>query len=179
MKKNMQTPSQTIGPFFAYSLAAPQYGYDFTEVMNGTMVAEDVAGDRIIIRGRVLNGNGEPISDALIEFWQSDIKAFGRFGTGTDPLHRFVFETIKPKSAEGQAPHIVVIVFMRGLLVHAYTRLYFSDEMIANQNDAVLKSVPEARRATLIAKRKDENGKIVYELDIVMQGEGETVFFDV
>lgn len=179
MEKLLQTPSQTVGPYFAYGLTPKQYGYDHTNIITSTMVSEEAEGERISISGRVLDGKGEVIPDAMIEFWQPDIKAFGRMGTGTDPHNRFIFNTLKPQTFDGQAPHIVVIVFMRGLLVHAYSRLYFSDEIAANQNDAVLNSVPEERRSTLVAQRHEKGGVITYTWDIKMQGDGETVFFDV
>jgi protocatechuate 3,4-dioxygenase alpha subunit len=179
MKKLPQTPSQTVGPFFAYSLTPEQYNYDFTQICDGNIVAEKVVGERIKIMGQVLDGENQPISDALIELWQSDIQKIGRVGTGTDPQKRFIFTTVKPKSVEGQAPHLNVIVMMRGLLVHAYTRLYFSDEATANTKDTVLNSVPADRRHTLIARLENRNGQKVYVFDIRMQGEHETAFFDV
>jgi len=113
----------------------------------------------------------------MIEIWQSDgeNQLFGRFGTGTDTENRFVFHTIKPVSVNGQAPYLSVIVFMRGQLIHSYTRLYFSDETALNEQDEALNSVPAERRNTLIAT---QNGS-VYEFNIRMQGEGETVFFEI
>lgn len=179
MSELLQTPSQTVGPYFAYGLVPKQYGYNFTNILTGDMVAEDKAGEHIQIVGQVLDGAGTPIPDAMIEFWQPDIQAIGRFGTGTEAKSRFIFNTIKPQSFEGQAPHICVIVLMRGLLVHAFTRVYFSDEIAANQNDDVLQSVPEDRRATLIAQRSELGGKTTYTFNINMQGANETVFFDI
>jgi protocatechuate 3,4-dioxygenase, alpha subunit len=176
--KYLQTPSQTVGPFFAYGLTPEQYNYDFKEWYNGNLVSENTEGVRITIKGQVMDGNGNPIPDALIEFWQEDRKAFGRFGTGTDPQNRFIFQTIKPVSQGGEAPYITVVVFMRGLLVHAFTRLYFSDETEKNKRDGILNLVPESRRNTLIAHKIDRNGDIEYQFNIVMQGENETVFFD-
>lgn len=179
MSELLQTPSQTVGPFFAYSLTPEPYNYDFNSIITGDMVSEDKEGNHIQIIGQVIDGQGEPISDAMIEFWQPDIKAIGRVGTGTDAKNRFVFNTIKPQSVDGQAPHICIIVLMRGLLVHAYTRLYFSDETAANETDEVLQSVPEDRRTTLIAQKMDKNGQTIYTFNIIMQGDNETVFFDV
>jgi protocatechuate 3,4-dioxygenase, alpha subunit len=176
--KYLQTPSQTVGPFFAYGLTPKQYQYDFKEWYNGILVAENAEGGLITIKGQVFDGNGTPIPDALIEFWQEDIKAFGRFGTGTDPQNRFIFQTVKPVSEDGQAPFITVVVFMRGLLVHAFTRLYFSDEMGKNEQDEVLNLVPKNRRNTLIAHKLERNGREEYTFNIVMQGNNETVFFD-
>lgn len=186
----IQTPSQTVGPYFAYGLSPVQYLYDHSSVVTGMVRTPQTQGQPITIAGRVLDGEGKPIPDALIEIWQadaqgnynpqdSDFKGFGRFGTGTDAHNRFIFQTIKPGAVQGQAPHITVVVFMRGLLVHAYTRLYFSDESTANAQDPILQTVPSDRIATLIAQRQETSEGIVYQWDIIMQGEGETVFFDV
>jgi protocatechuate 3,4-dioxygenase alpha subunit len=197
MSKLRQTPSQTVGPFFAYALTPEQYGYDFASIADGALVEGDVPGQRIRIEGRVLDGNGDVVPDAMIEIWQADeqgryahpadprgsnvgFKGFGRMGTGTDPQARFIFDTIKPGSVDGaQAPHVNVIVFMRGLLLHAYTRMYFSDEAAANARDPVLASVPAERRHTLIAVKNETSSGTTYRLDIHMQGPNETVFFDV
>jgi protocatechuate 3,4-dioxygenase alpha subunit len=191
-----QTPSQTVGPYFAYGLTPEQYGYELTSIAQPALTRSDDQGEHIRIQGRVYDGNGEPVSDAMIEIWQADaagryahpadprgsnasFKGFGRCGTGTDPEHRFYFDTVKPASVDGiQAPHVNVIVFMRGMLVHAYTRLYFSDEAQANAKDPVLQSIPADRRATLIAARTITPTGVVYRFDIHMQGDSETVFFD-
>lgn len=190
-----QTPSQTVGPYFAYGLTPEQYGYPFASLAHGHTVDEETEGERIRIQGRVFDGAGEPISDAMLEIWQADAQGrynhpadpkrpnssflgFARTGTGTDPQHRFIFDTIKPGGRDGHAPHINVIVFMRGLLTHAYTRIYFSDEAAANAVDPVLQAVPAERRKTLIAERTEGPAGIVYRFDIHMQGEDETVFFD-
>ena len=192
-----QTPSQTVGPFFAYGLTAEQYAYPFGQIAGGTLADDATPGERISIVGRVFDGEGRPIPDAMIEIWQADAEGryahpadargsntgfsgFGRRGTGTDPESRFVFETIKPGlPGDGQAPHVTLIVFMRGLLTHLYTRLYFSDEADANTSDPVLLSVPSARRRTLIAEREETESSSLYRFDIHMQGDDETVFFDV
>jgi protocatechuate 3,4-dioxygenase alpha subunit len=187
-----QTPSQTAGPFFAYALTPEQYGHPFASIASGRMADETVAGERIRIFGQVLDGEGEPVADALIEIWQADAQGrygghepgrnsgfcgFGRQGTGSDAQNRFIFDTIKPGPVDAdQAPHVSIMVFMRGLLTHAYTRMYFSDEAKANARDPVLNSVPETRRSTLIAKRQADGS---YRFDIRMQGENETVFLDV
>jgi protocatechuate 3,4-dioxygenase alpha subunit len=192
-----QTPSQTVGPYFAYALTPEQYGYPFRGIAGGNLVAPDTEGERIRIEGRVLDGAGEPVSDAMIEIWQADgqgryahpldkrgsnsrFKGFGRVGTGTDAECRFIFDTVKPGSVDGrQAPHINVTVMMRGLLLHSFTRIYFSDEAEANARDPVLADVPPERRETLIAKREETPSGPVYRFDIHMQGDAETVFFDV
>jgi protocatechuate 3,4-dioxygenase alpha subunit len=193
MMSSEQTPSQTVGPYFAYCLTPTQYGYNFAGIADPQMVDEKIQGERIRITGRVLDGEGAPVSDAMIEIWQADdaggypdgsrpdgFAGFGRVGTGTDPQNRYWFDTIKPGATpDGQAPYINVMVFMRGLLSHLYTRIYFADEEALNADDPVLGGVDEARRQTLIAKREETPAGTVYRFDIHMQGEWETVFFDV
>jgi protocatechuate 3,4-dioxygenase alpha subunit len=194
MAKLRQTPSQTVGPYFAYGLAPEQYGYqqNLTSIAGSQLANSETEGEHIRVEGRVFDGAGNPISDALIEIWQADamgryahpadprgsnstFKGFGRCGTGTDPQNRFWFVTVKPGQLDAeQAPHLNVIVSMRGMLLHAFTRIYFSDEP-TNAVDKVLSSVPAERRGTLIATRAGGN---VYRFDIHMQGEQETVFFD-
>jgi protocatechuate 3,4-dioxygenase alpha subunit len=190
-----QTPSQTVGPYFAYGLTAEQYGYGFNSIAGGCLVDEETEGEHIHIVGRVLDGEGKPVDDAMVEIWQADsqgryahpadprgsnlaFKGFGRFGTGTDPQNRFFFDTVKPGQVEGQAPHITMCVMCRGMLSHAFTRIYFSDESEANATDPVLGTVPEDRRDTLVAKRVDTASGTVYHFDIHLQGDKETVFFD-
>lgn len=190
------TPSQTVGPFFAYGLTARQYSYDFDQPFNDIVALPDAAGEHIVLEGRVFDGDGQAIFDAMIEISQADsqgrypssaeevkasgFRAFGRMGTGTDADRRFRFRTVKPGAeGPGQAPHINVIVLMRGLLLHAFTRVYFSDEAQANAADAALQSVPAERRNTIVAQRRDSGGVPVYTFDIHMQGPQETVFFDV
>ena len=195
-----QTPSQTVGPFFAYGLTAQQYHYPLSQLATGMMRPNTpIAGTPIRIVGRVFDGQGQPVNDAMIELWQPnaagrfnhpndnrnerplepDFSGFGRCGTGTDPELRFMFDTIKPGAiAPDQAPFITVVVFMRGLLNHAYTRIYFADDAAALAQDRVLLSVPEARRETLIAQPHQGANGLEYHFDIHMQGPHETVFFD-
>ncbi len=192
-----QTPSQTVGPYFAYGLTPEQYRYPFRSLVGNVLADAATDGEHIRVEGRVLDGDGAAIDDAMVEIWQADAQGryahpadprgsnatfvgFGRVGTGTDPERRFSFQTIKPGPVgDGSAPHLNVILFMRGLLSHLYTRIYFSDEEAANATDPVLSQLDEARRGTLIAQREDTAGGPVYRLDIHMQGEAETVFFDV
>jgi protocatechuate 3,4-dioxygenase alpha subunit len=155
-------------------------------------------GEHIRITGRVLDGAGNPVSDALIEISQPDASGqvitsveeaqskgfagFGRCGTGTMAGNCFMFDTVKPGArGQGQAPFIDACVTMRGLLVHTFSRIYFSDEAAANAQDEVLNSVPAERRATLVAVRENTNAGPVYRFDIYMQDSAagqETVFFD-
>lgn len=205
MKKLKQTPSQTVGPFFAYSLTAEQYGYDFNSIIDGSLAdfsfekRKNTEGGQngvpIYITGRIFDGAGNSVPDAVIELWQADengqyrttaiqgkndgFTGFGRLGTGTNAAHRFTFKTVKPASVNGEAPHINVILFMRGLLLHLHTRLYFSDETHANLTDELLNSVENNRRNTLIANKIEVDGAVFYEFDIYLQGEKETVFFDI
>jgi protocatechuate 3,4-dioxygenase alpha subunit len=195
-----QTPSQTVGPFFAYGIVPTQYGYGnggrFPSLFDGCIADDSAAGEPIEVLGRVFDGDGKPIPDAVIEVLQADstgkyvrsreeslasgFRGFGRVGTGTDPRNEYRFQTVKPGATrDGQAPHLDVIVLMRGLLLHAFTRAYFDGEP-GNATDPVLVSVPAARRRTLIATLEGQRGgRQVYRFDIRMQGADETVFFDV
>lgn len=178
-----QTPSQTVGPYFAYGLTPEQYLYDFKQLVGNQMAKPFEVENAITIVGKVFDGNGVVIPDAMIEIWQNDgeNQLFGRFGTGTDTENRFIFSTVKPQSYNGQAPYLSVIVFMRGQLIHSYTRIYFSDETELNSTDEVLNAVPVDRKHTLIAEKKGNNNgsSSRYEFNINMQGENETVFFEV
>lgn len=179
-KKYKQTPSQTLGPFFSYGLVPEQYNYRFPSMADNYLFQNSSPEkERIIIKGQVFDGNGDIVSDALIEITQDHtLDGFGRFGTGTERDNRFIFHTIKPESKNGQAPYINVTIMMRGLLSHVFTRIYFPEEADANVTDKVLNLIPKERRKTLIAERKEIGGQIVYQFDIYMQGENETVFFD-
>ena len=185
----LTTAAQTIGPFGAII---------FGHTQTAEVACAGVDGERVTIRGRVLDGDGKPVDDATIETWQANsfgkyahpddaqekplderFRGFGRVLSGSDGS--FHFSTIKPGRAPGpggvlQAPHLVVVIFMRGLLKHLVTRVYFPDDA-ANADDPVLKLVPAARRATLIAKKiAAEPG--VFEWNVNLQGRDETVFFD-
>jgi len=186
-----QTPSQTVGPFYAIGL---------THRTMNVLTRDTTEGQRIRIEGRVFDGDGQPIPDAMVEIWQAN--AYGRYNhpddkqekpfdpnftgwgrSGTDENCFYRFDTIKPGPVPGsddtvQAPHVNVVVFARGMLVHAYTRVYFADEP-ANETDSVLNSIKnKARRQTLIAAREERDGRTIYVFDIRLQGKGETVFFD-
>ncbi|MBA3477591.1 MAG: protocatechuate 3,4-dioxygenase subunit alpha [Lautropia sp.] len=193
-----QTPSQTVGPFFASGIVPTQYGYSgghrFPSLFDGCIADDAAAGEQIELLGKVFDGDGKPIPDAVIEILQADssgkyvrswedrlasgFRGFGRVGTGTDPNNEFFFQTVKPGAVGAQAPHLNVIVLMRGLLLHAFTRAYFEGE-VANGSDPVLSTVPAARRKTLIAIREGQrSGRQIYRFDIRMQGADETVLFD-
>lgn len=183
-----QSPSQTIGPFFKQSLIdAPG---EQNELINS-----DTLGEMILICGRVLDGDGVGIDDAMVEIWQAD--GNGVYAHPADPNHEqadpsfkgfgraqtingggFTFKTVKPGAVgEEGAPHVNVRVFARGMLVHATSRIYFGDE--ENGDDPILGLVPEVRRPTLVATLEEGRGLPTYRFDLVMQGEDETVFFDV
>jgi len=190
-----QTPSQTVGPYFAYGLCPEQYNFDFKSLFTAAVADYEAAGEHISIVGQVFDGDGKVVGDAMLEVSQLDsqgrypasreeiaasgFRGFARVGTGTDPQKRFIVETVKPgRASESEAPHLNVILTMRGMLLHTFTRIYFDDEAAANESDPVLGSVPAERRATLIARRVPGTSKTVYRFDIHMQGEQETVFFD-
>jgi protocatechuate 3,4-dioxygenase, alpha subunit len=186
-----QTPSQTVGPFYSIGL---------TDREMNLLVSDSTHGQRIRIEGQVIDGDGKPVPDAMIEIWQAN--AYGRYNhpddkqekpldgsftgwgrSGTDPNGFYFFDTIKPgpvpaSESSVQAPHINMTVFARGMLTHAFTRIYFSDEP-ANESDPVLNSINKKRRQTLIAARQEKSGKTIYRFDVRLQGQGETVFFDV
>ena len=200
------TPSQTVGPFFAYGLTPkgrcqwdPNGSYSWKETVGDNLITPDATGTKIRIEGRITDGDGQPINDAMLEIWQADaqgryahprdararpnikFKGFGR--SATDKDGEFSFDTIKPGSVPGpngkpQAPHIVFCIFSRGMLRQIYTRLYFPDEA-ANAGDPILALVPSDRRGTLIAHKAMQGDLPVYRFDIRVQGAGETVFFDI
>ncbi|BDD91020.1 protocatechuate 3,4-dioxygenase subunit alpha [Pandoraea sp. NE5] len=195
MSDYQQTPSQTVGPYFAYGLSPEQYRYDFKSAFTPVVALDRAEGEAIRVIGQVLDGAGQPINDALIEVVQADaagryvqsaediertgFAGTGRCGTGSHAEHCFVFDTIKPgAAAPGEAPRIDVILTMRGLLNHLFTRIYFDDEAAANALDPVLQQVPAERRHTLIARREVSGGRVSYRFDIRMQGDEETVFLD-
>ena len=185
-----QTPSQTVGPYFALGLTAEQYGYPHSSIAGNDLVRSDGIHQVITITGQVIDGEGTPIDDAMVEIWQADatgrypnagsntsFAGFGRCGTGLDDANRFSFRTIKPGApGGGHAPHINVAVLMRGGLNHLFTRIYFPEDSKQHDADQILTAVPAERRHTLIAARDSDNA---YRFDIHMQGEQETVFFDV
>jgi protocatechuate 3,4-dioxygenase, alpha subunit len=181
------TTSQTVGPFFRIGL---------DHLLCVDLAGPEVAGQRVVVEGRVLDGDGAPVPDAIIEIWQANVhgkynhpddpqnkpiepgfKGYGR--TATDDNGRFCFRTIKPGPVPGprgtvQAPHLAVSVFMRGLLKRLVTRVYFPGDRDQSQ-DPILTLVDPQRRATLIA-REDASGSLRW--DIILQGAQETVFFD-
>lgn len=188
--KLITTPGQTVGPFFALGLDRPEWA-DLTR--------RNPAGERIVIAGRVLDGDGVPVPDAMIELWQAN--AAGRYNhvedtradkpidanfhgygrVATDAQGRFKITTVKPGPVPGrgntlQAPHINIAFFARGLLRQLHTRIYFADEP-ANAADPLLSRIDdESVRSTLLARRA-EGG--TYRFDFVLQGDNETAFLDI
>jgi len=183
------TTSQTVGPYFKIGM---QWLY------RDNLAAEGVAGEHVTIEGRVLDGDGHPVTDAIFEIWQANshgkydhpedtqdkplqpnFRGFGRVSVNSQGVFRFT--TIKPGSVPGpneeaQAPHLLISVFMRGILRRLVTRMYFPEDP-ANANDAILKLVEAARRPTLIAK-KDAQVAGTLKWNVHLQGPEETVFFD-
>jgi protocatechuate 3,4-dioxygenase, alpha subunit len=182
------TTSQTVGPFFSI-------GFDW--LRRDSLAGVGVSGERVTIQGKIFDGDGTPVPDAILEVWQANAHGkydhpedeqeksvnsgfgFGRVFVGTDGLFRF--ETIKPGAVPGpngteQAPHLVVSIFCRGLLRRLVTRIYFPEEP-HNADDFILGLVEPARRSTLIAKKIAGNPG-THEWNVILQGSGETVFFD-
>lgn len=197
-----ETASQTAGPYVHIGLAPGAAGFDIYRQELGWDIAGPAAkGERIRVEGVVIDGTGSPVKDVLLEAWQANaagnyahpegggdvedgFRGWGRvitdFATG-----EWGFDTVKPGVTAGrnvgpQAPHINLWIVARGINVGLNTRAYFDDEAEANAADPVLNIIEwERRRATLIAKRTERDGQIVYRFDIRLQGEDETVFFDI
>ena len=188
------TPSQTVGPFLAIALPWPDGPY---VVPAGTPGA-------VVISGRVFDGAGAPVPDALVETWQADpdsrfdhpddprgaappavvgFRGFGRSATDADG--RYQITTLRPgalpTAGDGsEAPHLDVSVFARGLLDRVVTRIYFPDEIEANAADPVLAAIADpVRRSTLIAVADPAQPRTTFHFDVRLRGEGETVLFDV
>jgi protocatechuate 3,4-dioxygenase, alpha subunit len=184
------TPSQTVGPFFQIELTTDEHCVR-------CIAAPQANSERIWITFRVLDGDSLPVDDAMLEIWQADSNGkynhpddsqpkkldkswigFGRLATGEDGT--CVLETIKPGRVghnSPQAPHLLVAVFARGMLKQLYTRVYFADDL-ANDQDPILAVVPADRRATLMATA-DASVENHWSFDVRLQGDQETVFFDV
>lgn len=194
-----ETPSQTGGPYVHIGLTPndAEIRGVFDTDLGSDMLTPETKGTRIAITGRIIDGAGAPVTDAVVEIWQADADgsyagtpapnsnttpAFTGFGRKpTDGSGAFAFQTIKPGPVTGadgtiMAPHVTLWIAARGINIGLQTRLYFADEAEANAADPVLARVPEHRRNTLIAK-SDGSGR--YRLDIHLQGEAETVFFDI
>ncbi|BDW87435.1 protocatechuate 3,4-dioxygenase subunit alpha [Thalassospira tepidiphila] len=200
-----ETASQTAGPYVHIGLIPNQAGFDiFENNFTNVLADENNRGERIIIEGRVIDGTGTPLRDALLEIWQAnadgrynheldrqnsgkideDFRGWGRTGTDFDTAV-YRFETIKPGVVSGRngkdmAPHINFWIVARGINIGLNTRMYFADEQDANAADPVLNLIEQkTRRKTLIADRDDSGPIPVYRFDIILQGDGETVFFDI
>lgn len=196
-----ETPSQTAGPYVHIGLAPGAAGFDIYEKELGWDIAGPKAeGKRISIEGLVIDGTGSPIKDVMLEAWQANSE--GHYANPDDNLveegfcgwgrvitdfetGEWRFDTVKPgaySDSKGRfhAPHINLWIVARGINIGLNTRLYFEDEPEANSDDTVLNLIEwENRRSTLLAKRIEPEEKTVYRFDIVIQGEGETVFFDI
>lgn len=197
-----ETASQTAGPYVHIGLAPGAAGFDiYKRELGHDICGPNAKGERIRIEGRVIDGMGAPIKDVLLEVWQANadgiyahpegggavedgFRGWGRvisdFDTG-----EWSFETVKPGQTRGrdvgtQAPHLNLWIVARGINIGLNTRMYFGDETEANAKDPVLNLIEwEHRRATLIAEHSVKNGQPVYRFDIRLQGEDETVFFDI
>ncbi|QRM33688.1 protocatechuate 3,4-dioxygenase subunit alpha [Microvirga sp. VF16] len=200
-----ESPSQTAGPYVHIGLIPHQAGFViFEKNFSHVLVGPDTVGERIRIEGRIFDGLGALARDVLVEIWQANadgrynhpadrqedkrldptFRGWGRTGTNFE-TGLYTFETIKPGPVIGRrghrpmAPHVNVWLVARGINIGLSTRMYFSDEAEANAQDPVLNIIePRERRETLIARREERGGEIVYVFDIHLQGERETVFFD-
>jgi protocatechuate 3,4-dioxygenase, alpha subunit len=170
------TPSQTVGPYFTLGLCTRPLA---------DVVPPD-SENAVRLGGRVVDGDGKPMNDAVVELWQADpegnyLSDFGWARCGTDETGSYAFTTLKPGRVAGpngelQAPHLTLLVFARGLLKPVLTRVYFPDEEQANEEDGVLAGLQDEReRNSLVAQRSGE----ALTFDVRLQGEGQTVFFTV
>jgi protocatechuate 3,4-dioxygenase alpha subunit len=197
-----ETASQTAGPYVHIGLAPGAAGFDiYRQELGWDIAGPNAEGERIRVEGLVIDGTGSPVKDVLIEIWQANAQGHYAHPEGGGPVEdgfrgwgrvitdfdtgQWGFETVKPGSVPGrngsvQAPHLNLWIVARGINVGLNTRLYFDDESDANAADPVLNLIEwQNRRPTLIAKRGLQDGKPVYRFDIHLQGEHETVFFDV
>ncbi|HET7409375.1 MAG TPA: protocatechuate 3,4-dioxygenase subunit alpha [Paracoccaceae bacterium] len=199
-----ESPSQTAGPYI--HIGSNPNWVEITGVWDADLglklLGDSAKGERIVVEGRVIDGGAKPLTDALVEIWQADAdglynspremrgKADPAFaGWGRQPTDAetglFTFETIRPgrvpfPDGRLQAPHITLWIVARGINLGLHTRLYFADEASANAEDPVLQRIPDPSRAkTLLAARGERSGLPLYTLDIHLQGENETVFFDI
>ena len=202
LKYLRETPSQTAGPFVHIGLAPGAAGFDiYGRELGWDIAGPDASGERIRVEGLVIDGVGSPVKDVLLEAWQANaagvyahpesggevekgFRGWGRVITDFD-TGEWGFDTVKPGMVMGRngqmmAPHINLWLVARGINVGLHTRVYFDDEGAANASDPVIKGIEwERRRETLIAKRSEKAGKVVYHFDIHLQGPDETVFFDI
>ena len=200
-----ETPSQTAGPYVHIGLIPHQAGFDiFERNFSNVLAGPETAGERIRLEGRVLDGLGSPCRDVLLEIWQANaagryhhqadvqdkrldagFRGWGRTGTDFES-GLYWFETVKPGPVIGRhghrpmAPHINLWLVARGINIGLSTRIYFADEAALNAEDPVLRMLdPPIRRETLLARREQRDGAAVYVFDVRLQGEAETVFFDI
>ena len=196
-----ETPSQTAGPYVHIGLAPGAAGFDIYEQELGWDIAgPNAKGERIRVEGLVIDGTGSPIKDVMLEAWQANsagiyagheggevedgFRGWGRVITDFE-TGEWAFDTVKPGPVPGRsgsvmAPHINLWIVARGINLGLNTRLYFADELEANAIDPVLNGIEwENRRTTLLATRSEPDGTPVYRFDIRIQGEAETVFFDI
>lgn len=200
-----ETASQTAGPYVHIGLAPQAAGFNiFEKNFSHVLTNSHTQGERIAVEGRVFDGSGTPVRDVLLEVWQAN--AAGRYNHPADQQSNkeldedfrgwgrtcsdfdsgvWRFDTIKPGAVVGRdgrlmAPHLNLWIVARGINIGLNTRMYFSDEQAENETDPVLNLIEwEVRRNTLIGKREQRGSEIVYTFDIYLQGERETVFFDV
>ncbi|MCS3806005.1 protocatechuate 3,4-dioxygenase alpha subunit [Chromobacterium alkanivorans] len=191
-----ETASQTAGPYVHIGLAPQQAGFDvYRNPIGASLLADGLEGQPIVLSGQVLDGAGAPVRDALLEIWQADahgryagpeaagFRGWARACTDFDK-GRYRIDTIKPGRVMGRdgrwmAPHINVWLVARGINLGLHTRIYFADEAEANAADPVLSLIDgEGRLQTLLALPESASDGLAYRFDIRLQGEGETVFFE-
>lgn len=197
-----ETPSQTAGPYVHIGLAPGAAGFDiYDQELGWDIVGPNAKGERIRVEGIVVDGTGSPIKDVLLEAWQANADGFYAHPEGGGDVEEgfrgwgrvitdfqtgeWGFDTVKPgsvtdRNGKPHAPHINLWIVARGINLGLNTRVYFEDENDANAADPILNMIEwESRRPTLLAKRTEKDGKAIYRFVIRIQGEDETVFFDI
>lgn len=197
-----ESASQTAGPYVHIGLAPGAAGFDiYKQELGWDIAGPNAKGERIRVEGLVIDGIGSPVKDVLLEIWQANSEGHYAHPEGGGPVEdgfrgwgrvitdfdtgEWAFETVKPGPVMGRngrqmAPHLNLWIVARGINIGLNTRMYFEDEATANAADPVINLIEwEKRRATLIAKRSERDGKTIYRFDIRLQGDDETVFFDI
>ena len=188
-----ETASQTAGPYVHIGLSPKEAGFEiYANELGAEIAGPGVPGTRIRVEGTVWDGEGAPVRDVMIEVWQADAKGayapHGAVASGFRGWGRVIcdfdtgawgFDTIMPGTADDHAPHLCLWIAARGINTGLHTRLYFPDHADLHSDDPVLRLIPQAQQQTLVAQRDTDAPIPLYRFDIVLQGEGETVFLDI
>lgn len=189
----LETPAQTAGPYIHMGTLPAVAGLDVNWHEGAHVLPPAAGGEKnITLKGKIFDGGGAPVTDAVIEIFQAD--ASGAFHTTTFPnwgraysdfeTGEWTFHTVRPgptarSNRSIMAPHVLLAIFARGMNGHLTTLMYFPDDEIANARDPILSSIDPQRRGTLVAQRDANGGEGSYRFDIFLQGDRETAFFNI